>query len=75
MTLIPGNASSELDDRDIWLTANLLIKRFGNDALLESATRVEELHASGDPAGARVWRRIQESIEFLTEGTTTALHH
>ena len=54
-----------MDERDIWATANVMIKRFGDDAPIEAAMRADELAGEGDLAGAAVWKRIKRSIELL----------
>jgi len=56
-----------LEDRDIWITANLMLTRFGEDALVECAMRADELAADSDFAGVRVWRSISTAVEFLVE--------
>ena len=43
---------------DIWRAANLMLKRYGDKALEESAARADELAAQDDYNGATVWRRI-----------------
>ena len=43
---------------DIWRAATLMLKRFGDKALEQSATRADELASDGDHAGADTWRRI-----------------
>jgi hypothetical protein len=55
-----------VDERDIWATANMMIKQFGNDAPIEAAMRADELVGEGDLAGAAVWKRIKRSIELLS---------
>jgi hypothetical protein len=50
---------------DIWRAANLMLKRYGEKALEESATRADELAAGGDHNGAAVWRRITDAVEQL----------
>jgi N-acetylglutamate synthase-like GNAT family acetyltransferase len=54
---------------DIWRAANLMLKRYGENAELESAARVEELAADGDLDGAAVWRRIMDAVAQLTNTT------
>jgi hypothetical protein len=54
---------------DIWRVANLMLKRYGDEADIESAIRAEELAEAGDPAGEAVWRRIIDAITQL-ENTT-----
>jgi hypothetical protein len=43
-----------MHERAIWLTASAMMKRFGDDAAVESAMRADELSAEGDLDGARV---------------------
>jgi hypothetical protein len=54
---------------DIWRVANLMLKRYGDEADIESAIRAEELGDAGDRAGEAVWRRIIDAIGQL-ENTT-----
>jgi hypothetical protein len=46
---------------DIWRAANLMLKRYGEKALKESAARADELAAGGDYNGAAIWRRITDA--------------
>jgi hypothetical protein len=43
---------------DMWRAANLMLKRYGEKALEESATCADELATDGDHDGAVTWRRI-----------------
>jgi hypothetical protein len=43
---------------DISRVAQLMLKRYGEDAELESAKRADELAEAGDHDGAVVWRRV-----------------
>jgi len=43
---------------DIWRVANLMLKRYGDEADIESARRADELWEVGDAAGVAVWRRV-----------------
>jgi hypothetical protein len=54
---------------DIWRVANLMLKRYGDEADIESAIRAEQLADAGDRAGEAVWRRIIDAIGQL-ENTT-----
>jgi hypothetical protein len=40
---------------DIWHVANLMLKRYGDEADIESAIRAEELAEAGDWPGEAVW--------------------
>src|SRR5271168_2775692 len=68
----PGNAGLGLDhmsaadklalamipEIEIWRAASLMLKRYGEKALEESAARADELFAEQDHDGAAVLRRI-----------------
>jgi hypothetical protein len=58
-----------LPEIDIWRVANLMLKRYGDEADIESAIRAEELAEAGDWAGEAVWRRIIDAIEQLVNVT------
>ena len=51
---------------DIWRAAQLMLKRYGDEALKESAARADELVAAGDDNGAAVWRRITAAVAQLS---------
>ena len=59
--LIPDMISG----REIWQTANVMVKRYGEDAATESAKRADELFDEGDADGCAIWRRITEAIKGL----------
>ena len=46
---------------DIWRVANLMLKRYGDNAEAESTRRAAELAEDGDVAGVAGWRRIIDS--------------
>ncbi len=50
---------------DIWRSANVLVKRYGEDAVLEAAKRADELLEAGDMDGYTAWKRIVAAIEDL----------
>lgn len=54
-----------LSDRDIWTSANLMIKRYREDAAAEAAKRAEELSSEGDVDGQQAWLRIAKAIAWL----------
>ena len=59
-----------LPEIDIWRVANLMLKRYRDEADIESAIRAEELAEEGDRAGEAIWRRIIDAIGQL-ENTTS----
>ena len=54
---------------DIWRVANLMLKRYGDQAELESARRADELWEVGDAAGVAVWRRVTRAVSQLVNLT------
>ena len=60
---------------DIWRVANLMLKRYGDQAEVESAIRMQELAFNGDGAGAAVWRRITDAIGQLMDTTPPGSMH
>ena len=54
-----------IPDIDIWRCANLMVKRYGEDAALEAAKRADELLGAGDLDGCAVWKVILTAIENL----------
>jgi hypothetical protein len=53
----------------IWRAANLMLKRYGEKAGAESASRADELAAAGEHDGAAIWRRITDAIAHLANTT------
>jgi hypothetical protein len=45
-------------DRDVWTAALLIVKRYGEDAILEASERADQLLDEGDMAGAATWHRM-----------------
>ena len=50
---------------DIWRIANLMLKRYGDDAVVEAAKRAEELAPDGDLTGVAVWLRVLDAVRQL----------
>jgi len=54
---------------DIWRAAQLMLKRYGDNALEESAARANELALASDDDGAATRRRIMAAVEQLVNKT------
>jgi hypothetical protein len=52
-----------------------MLKRYGDKALEQSRTRIEELAADGDHDGANTWRRITTAVEQLANNTPPGPPH
>jgi hypothetical protein len=60
---------------DIWRAAILMLKRYGENAHMQSAARADELAADGDHDGAAVWRRITDAVARLANSTPSGPVH
>jgi hypothetical protein len=54
---------------DIWRAGQLMLKRYCERALEESAARADELALAGDEDGAATWRRIMATVTELANKT------
>jgi len=61
----PGSLYGVIPEIDIWRAAQLMLKRYGEQALEESAARADELALAGDNDGAATWRRIMGAVTEL----------
>ena len=58
-----------LTNFDIYRSANVLVKRHGEDAPIEAAMRADAMLEEGDLGGYAAWRRILRAVEeFLSKG-------
>jgi hypothetical protein len=54
---------------DIWQVANLMLTRYGDEAVAEGVKRAEELADDGDLGGVAVWLRVIDAIRQLAVTT------
>jgi hypothetical protein len=71
----PANLSVVIPEIDIWRVANLMLTRYGEEAMLEGAQRAHELAADGDRTGAATWLRITNAIAQLANTTSPGTVH
>jgi hypothetical protein len=57
-----------LTDREVHLSARLLIAHYKTQAAAEAEQRIAEMKASGENAGAVAWARIREAAQELVSG-------
>jgi len=57
-----GKFSDVIPEIDIWRAATLMLQRYRERALEESASRADELASAGDDNGVAVWRRISGAV-------------
>jgi hypothetical protein len=56
-----------VEDTDIYRSANLLIKEYGEEAAIYAAMQVDACVESGDLDGKAIWLRVIESIKELQD--------
>ena len=54
-----------IPDFDIYRSANVLVKRHGQDAPIQAAMRADAMLNKGDLDGYAVWKRILRAVEEL----------
>jgi hypothetical protein len=52
-------------ERDIWLAARAMTRRYGSNAAREAEERATDARERGDPEGSTSWQRIMTAIERL----------
>ncbi len=52
-------------DIDIYRSANVLVKQYGEDAPIQAAMRADAMLDKGDLDGYAVWKRILRAVEGL----------
>jgi hypothetical protein len=58
-----------ISERDIYMAAKIVMKRYGEDAATQAAMRADVLGAENDIEGQREWMRIIKAIEELQAPT------
>ena len=54
-----------ISDLDLWRTAQVMVKRYGDGAATEAAMRADEFLDQGNLNGKRLWMGIIQAIEAL----------
>ncbi len=52
-------------DLDIFRTANVLVKHYGEDATLEAPQRADAMLEKGSVDGQRVWKRVLAAVKEI----------
>jgi hypothetical protein len=60
-----------MTDLDVWRAANILLKRYGHEAVFIAAKRADSLLQQGDAEGCSAWIRITKAITELERKTPT----
>ena len=50
-------------DLDIFRTANVLVKRYGEGAALETVQRADAILEKGSVAGQMIWKRVLSAVK------------
>ena len=54
-----------MESIDIWRAADMMMKLYGDDAMLHAAMRADALLDQGDTQGFFAWKRIARAIDDL----------
>lgn len=57
---------SIITERDIWVSAGIFIRTYGDAAGIEAARRADDYLSDGDIAGHAMWKRIVVAIKKMT---------
>ena len=60
---------------DIWRAANLILRRYGAEAIEESSARADELAEQDDYNGQAIWHRITDAVSQLANTTPPGPPH
>ena len=66
-----------ISEIDIYRAANILVKRYGEDAALEAAQRADVMLERGEMDGYALWKNIVRAVEEVQRtqlGAGEALH-
>ena len=63
------------EDREIWISAQEMIDRYGPNALSQINTRIAELEGLGETEALSVWHRIREATEALLASQSPGSSH
>lgn len=64
-----------ISDIDIWRTAWVLRRQYGDLASAEAERRAQALSAGGDGEGAAVWYRIRTAVAELGSTAPASVSH
>ncbi len=62
---VRGNSALMIPEIDIYRAANILVKRYGEDAALEAAQRADVMLERSDMDGYAVWKSIVRAVEEM----------
>ena len=54
-----------ISDRDVWRSAQVLVKRHGADVSIHAAMRADAILEAGDLDGYAMWKRIVKAVGEL----------
>jgi hypothetical protein len=63
-----------ISDLDIYRAANLLLNRYGFDAIVEAAQLLDLSPDRGDLEARTIWSRVKQAIAELEARSTSATH-
>lgn len=70
----PSVAAFVLTERDIWLTAGMMLQEFGSQAVIVASQRADQALATAELDHQRLWKRVVRAIAAITETEGETLH-
>ncbi|MDP6590938.1 MAG: hypothetical protein QF666_16050, partial [Alphaproteobacteria bacterium] len=67
--------SAKNRDKEIYGIASVYIREYGDDAVIQAATRADALLDASDLEGQNVWLRVIEAIKVLSSPAPGSLVH
>lgn len=58
------------DESEVWIAAQNMIGRFGDDAAQQAKIRADEMRKYGDDDVQLLWQKVLEYIENIPSGKT-----
>ncbi len=62
-------------ERNIWLAASEMIRRYGSDAVPRAVIRIDSLLDEDDEENITIWIQVLEAIEQLVNGEPKGALH
>ena len=63
-----------MSERDVWMAAGVLIREFGEQAIIEASNKADQFQKLGDVDGQRTWMRIVHAAAAMLDVDSRMAH-
>lgn len=63
-----------MSERDVWMAAGVLIREFGEQAVIEASNKADQFQKLGDVDGQRTWMRIVHAVAAMLDVASRVAH-